>query len=306
MQHQILFLVVLYINILLDGNLILLKTITVLLEILLALMVRFMELRDLLHVLLYEKVLLYGALPVLFLVVLADKEAIKILFIMLFVFRVAPTKVLESYLRKLRSQYDSAASDRKERNVNVLVFKAVFTNNRHRYGPKGTFKCLIIILFSRLSVLIIAREVDRQLNLLFVLLAPSYILAIGVLEVDLARRHHVLRDHLEEHIRVRYDFDNFLTLRLQNLLAILVGNQSRQLVVNSVTLFVKILHHLLESLALRNHKFISTIFFVSSDLVCIEDLLLYLLILVLGKGADTLSLLQGALMIIDLLLNLHI
>ena len=306
MQHQILFLVVLYINILLNGNLILPQTITVLLEILLALMVRFMELRDLLHVLLDEKVLLYGALPVLFLVVLADKEAIKILFIMLFVFRVAPTKVLESYLRKLRSQYDSAASDRKERNVDVLVFKTVFTHNRHRYGPKGTFKCLIIILFSRLSVLIIAREEDRQLNLLFVLLAPSYILAISVLEVDLARRHHVLRDHLEEHIRVLYDFDNFLTLRLQNLLAILVGNQSCQLVVNSVTLFVKILHHLLESLALRNHEFISTIFFVSSDLVCIEDLLLYLLILVLGKGADTLSLLQGALMILDLLLNLHI
>ena len=111
MQHQILFLVILYINILLNGILILPQTITVLLEILLALMVRFMELRDLLHVLLDEKVLLYGALPVLFLVVLADKEAIKILFIMLFVFRVAPTKVLESYLRKLRSQYDSAASD---------------------------------------------------------------------------------------------------------------------------------------------------------------------------------------------------
>ena len=73
-----------------------------------------------------------------------------------------------------------------------------------------------------------------------------------------------------------------------------------------MTLFVKILHHLLESLALRNHEFISTIFFVSSDLVCIEDLLLYLLLLVLGKGADTLSLLQGALMILDLLLNLHI
>ena len=55
-------------------------------------------------------------------------------------------------------------------------------------------------------------------------LARSAVLTIGEAKVNLARRELVLRYHFEEHVGVWDDFNTLLTLRIELLVGVFVGN----------------------------------------------------------------------------------
>ena len=75
-------------------------------------------------------------------------------------------------------------------------------------------------------------------------LARAAVLSICEAEVDLAGRQLVLGDHLKEHVCVRDDLNPLLTLWIELLMGIFVGNETFQLVVEREALNVKVFDHL--------------------------------------------------------------
>ena len=55
---------------------------------------------------------------------------------------------------------------------------------------------------------------------------------------------HVPGNHLKVHVGIRYDVDHFGTSRRQHLMAVFVGNQTLQVIIQCVALDSKFPHHL--------------------------------------------------------------
>lgn len=111
----------------------------------------------------------------------------------------------------------------------------------------------------------------------------SHILAICKSEIDLSRGYLVLRDHFEEHVRVRDHFNLFSTFWLQDLaVTIFVGYEALELIVKCVAFHIEISHHRATIDTFGVLKLVDALLFGCSHLVGTLDLILHLVVLLVS------------------------
>ena len=77
-----------------------------------------------------------------------------------------PIKVLNLQVWEEHCHIDDTACERVERYVDFIIFKSILPNHWHGYGTQWTFDHFVAILLGRLTVLIVNREADGELDLL--------------------------------------------------------------------------------------------------------------------------------------------
>ena len=104
--------------------------------------------------------------------------------------------------------------------------------------------------------------------------------------MKLARSVHVPGYNLKVHVRIRYDVDDFGAARREHLVAVFVGNQALQVIVQRVALDSEFPHHLPTVDSLVVIKAVHSLFLNFEVLVCQLHLVFDFFIFLDRVGAD--------------------